>query len=594
VLDAADVLVHRHPVLCARAHHRGVERGIAVAHEVPRRIHEGVHRVGLAPRRLAAGRAGHVQEGRVLVQRVARAVGDEVFGQHHRQITLGHRHGAVFIAVDDGNRRAPVTLAADAPVAQPPGGLLAAQTLVLERLGDGIDGELVLEPAQVVGVDGDGARLVGVPVLPAVVAEVLAVHRDDLQDVQVVFLGEGEVAFVVGGHAHHRAVAVAHQHVVAYPQRHRLVGERVKDGEAGRHALLFLRGNLGLGRAAGLALGNEGGDLGVGLRGMRGQRMLGRDGAEGHAHDGVGARGEHMHPAAAHELPVGAADVVGEGEAHAFAPADPVLLHQLHALGPAGQMVLHVVEQFGGVLRDVQVVARDLALLDRRTRAPAAPVDHLLVGKHRLVDRVPVDDLRATLGDARVQHLQEQPLVPLVVLGRTGGDLAAPVDGQPHRLHLALHVGDVVVGPLRRRHLVLHRRVLGRQAERIPAHGHQHVHALHAQVAREHVVDGVVAHMPHVQLAAGVRQHRAGVELLAARILRHTVGIARVPGGLRGTLDLVGAEVWGHGAASGGRPRERPRERPRKGTPIIGRHPVLSGAANAGRISAATPPRRAR
>jgi hypothetical protein len=265
---------------------------------------------------------------------------------------------------------------------------------------------------------------------------------------------------------------------------------------------------------------------------MRGQRMLGRHGAEGHAHDGVGARREDVHAAVADQRAVGAADVVREGEAHALALADPVLLHQAHALGPAGQVVgssgsFTPAQQLVGVLRDLQVVARDLALLDGAPLRQPRPSIDLLVGQHGLVDRVPVDDLGAALGDAGFQHLQEQPLVPLVVLGVAGGDLAAPVDRQAHGLHLALHVGDVVVGPLGRRHLVLHRRVLGRQAEGVPAHRHQHVHALHAQLARQHVVDGVVAHMAHVQLAAGVGQHRAGVELRLAGILGDAVGVAR-------------------------------------------------------------------
>ena len=82
---------------------------------------------------------------------------------------------------------------------------------------------------------------------------------------------------------------------------------------------------------------------------------------------------------------------------------------------------------------------------------------------------------------------------------------------------------------LRRRHAVLHRRVLGRQAERVPAHRHQHVHAGHAQLARQHVVDGVVAHMAHVQPAARVRQHRAGVELRPARVLGDAVDVGRGP-----------------------------------------------------------------
>ena len=41
---------------------------------------------------------------------------------------------------------------------------------------------------------------------------------------------------------------------------------------------------------------------GLPARGMRGERVLGRDGAEGHAHDRVGARREDPHPAVADQL----------------------------------------------------------------------------------------------------------------------------------------------------------------------------------------------------------------------------------------------------------------------------------------------------
>ena len=285
---------------------------------------------------------------------------------------------------------------------------------------------------------------------------------------------------------------------------------------------------------------------------MRRQRMLGRHRAEGDAHDGVGARGEHVHAPAADQLAVEIADAVGEGEAHALALADPVFLHQLDPLRPARQLVLHVVEQFLGVIGDLEVITRDLALFHFGAGAPTLAVDDLLVGQHGLVHRIPVDDLGLAVGDALLQHLQEQPLVPLVIRGVAGGDFARPVDRQPHRLHLLLHVGDVVVGPLGGRHLVLQRRVFRRQAERVPSHRHEHVVAVHAQVAREHVVDGVVAHVAHVQLAAGVGQHRARIELLLARVLGHPVGVARVPGCLRGTLDLGRVVFLLHIGVAGG------------------------------------------
>ncbi len=417
---------------------------------------------------------------------------------------------------------------------------------MLERMGHGVDGRKVVEAAVVVGIDRDGAVDLGIPLLPVVVGEMLAVDVDDLEQIDAVLLGEGEIALVVRGHAHHRAVAVVDQHVVADPERDRLVAERVLDVEAGEQALLLLRRKLGFSRAAGLAFFEEGGHLGPRRRRVQRQCMLGRNGAERHAHDGVGPGREDVEAAVADQLAVGAVDPVREGEAHAFALADPVLLHRLDALGPARQSGANAIEQLFGVARDLQVVAGNLALLDDGARAPAAAFHDLLVGEHRLVDRIPVHGLRPALGDAGVEHLQEQPLVPLVVARIAGRDLAAPVDGQAHRLHLRLHGGDVLARPFRRRHAVLHRRVLGRQAEGVPAHRHQHIHAGHPQVAGQHVVDGVVAHMTHVQAPAGVRQHRAGVELRLGGVFADAIDIRGRPGRPGTLLDRARIEFGCH------------------------------------------------
>ena len=69
---------------------------------------------------------------------------------------------------------------------------------------------------------------------------------------------------------------------------------------------------------------------------------------------------------------------------------------------------------------------------------------------------------------------------------------------RPMRLELAAHGGDVVVGPGAGMDLLVHRRVLGRQAEGVPAHRVQHVEAARPLVARDHVAHRVVAHVAHV------------------------------------------------------------------------------------------------
>src|SRR5581483_2568778 len=97
------------------------------ARVVPRRIDEGVHRVGLAPRGPAALRAFAIDEVGALVERVAGPVGHAVFGEHDRQLIVRHRDVAAHVAVNNGNGAAPVALARDAPVAQPPLYLLVAE-----------------------------------------------------------------------------------------------------------------------------------------------------------------------------------------------------------------------------------------------------------------------------------------------------------------------------------------------------------------------------------------------------------------------------------------------------------------------------------
>jgi len=73
-------------------------------------------------------------------------------------------------------------------------------------------------------------------------------------------------------HGHDGAFAIRHEHVVADPHLDLFPRDRVQHEEAGRHALLFHRGEVGLLHAAALAFVDEGREFGIPLRGLGRER----------------------------------------------------------------------------------------------------------------------------------------------------------------------------------------------------------------------------------------------------------------------------------------------------------------------------------
>ena len=274
--------------------------------------------------------------------------------------------------------------------------------------------------------------------------------------------------------------------------------------------------------------------------------MFGRHGDVGCSHQGVWPRGVNLE----HAFGADAGHVVGEAHVATEALADPVLLHQPDLLRPAVKPI-EIGEQLVGVSGDLHVVHRDFALFDQRPRTPAAAVNHLLVGEHGLVLRIPIDRAETLVDQAFFVEPGEQPLLPAIIVRLASRQLAIPVDGETEPFELALHVLDVGVGPLRWRHLVLDRRVLGRHAEGVPAHRLHHIEALHRVEARQHIADRVVAHMPHVQLARRVGKHRKTVVFWPAFILDGASGTGGVPVLLRGEFNLLRLVFFLHGGIYG-------------------------------------------
>ena len=111
-----------------------------------------------------------------------------------------------------------------------------------------------------------------------------------------------------------------------------------------------------------------------------GERMIRRQRHEFRAEQRVRPRGEDFELALAVRR---GRRIEREADQQAFRAADPVLLHQPHFFRPAVERVERV-EQVAAKFGDREEPLRQLALLDQRAGAPAAAVDHLLVGQHGL------------------------------------------------------------------------------------------------------------------------------------------------------------------------------------------------------------------
>ena len=334
-------------------------------------------------------------------------------------------------------------------------------------------------------------------------------RADDGRRAEPVDVDEIEVALIVRRAAENRARAVIHQDEIGDIDRQAPVGiEGMKDAQAGVVALLLRRLDRRDRRADLPAFLDEGGELRVVAGGGGGERMIGRDRHEFRAEQRVGTRRvdfEFVDARFAGERPQ-RRRVDDEADHQAFRAPDPVALHQAHLFRPAVEAV-EARQQIVGIVRDLEEPLRQFALLDDRARAPAAAVDHLLVGEHGLVDRVPVDLRLPARDEAGAEEVEKQLLLMLVVARVASRDFARPVERQPHRLQLRAHRFDVGVGPFRRMGVVLHRGVFRRHAERVPPHRMQDVVAARAPESGDDVAHRIVAHMAHMDAPRRIGKH---------------------------------------------------------------------------------------
>ena len=156
VFGAADIQIHRHPVtLQLRIHQAARIVGIDEAQVVPARARPLRHGVGLAARRPSAGRIGRVQPVRGLGQRpLRRTAGPEVLQVRERQRQFGFRKGTRnAVHEHDRKRFAPVTLAAEQPVAQTVGDPRPTPAAPIKPVHRGLFGLLHAHAVQELAVD---------------------------------------------------------------------------------------------------------------------------------------------------------------------------------------------------------------------------------------------------------------------------------------------------------------------------------------------------------------------------------------------------------------------------------------------------------
>ena len=165
----------------------------------------------------------------------------DLLGQHHRQLIVRHRNQPIALAVDHGNRRAPIALAAHAPILQAirdrrfakaaADGDVLESSLRFCAAQPSNSPELTSTPSSVVnGSSGSSASGSAGAMTRRIGNRIL--------------LRELEVALVMPWHAHDGARAVVHQDIIRNPDRHPLAVVRIDGEMPGRHAVLLDRADV--------------------------------------------------------------------------------------------------------------------------------------------------------------------------------------------------------------------------------------------------------------------------------------------------------------------------------------------------------------
>ncbi|CCY20904.1 uncharacterized protein BN782_00673 [Eubacterium sp. CAG:786] len=506
VLHAAVVPVNGHPVFERFLGGKLlVVVRVAVTQEVPAGTSPLGHCISLALCGATAARAGGVDEALQRGKRAFTGVCGHVavnFRQLQREFALGERYPAALLAVDNGDRLAPVSLTGEYPVAQLVVHLFATLAVCGEPLLYlhlcFLDGK----PVQELGIHHNAGGAVGERFLLDVLA---ALYYLDYR--QVKYLCELPVAGVVRGYCHDGAGAVGHQNIVGNEDRYFLAVNGIYRADALQlYAGLVLvhlgAVEVGLARCGCLVFADSVHILQL-VSPLLNDGVLRGDYHISRAEQRVGACGVYRQ----HVAGCGGEIHLGAGGA-----AYPVLLSGLYLLE-----VINAVQVVDEPLSVLGYLEHPLALhlVDYLAAAALADaVNDFLVSQYDLAGGAPVHIHFLLVCKAGLEQLEEYPLRPLEVIGVGGVYLPVPVKGKTQGLKLCLEARNVVLCYDSGVYLVLDGEVLSGQTECVPAHREQHIVALQPALSGYDIHSGVGAGVSDVEsLTGGVGELYQRVEL---------------------------------------------------------------------------------
>ena len=213
VFNTTNVDIHRQPVVSRFGiQHTFFVLRASVARIVPGGLHKGVESVGFT-------QCWHTVNGsfrplRICFNRAGNAVHYHIFRQDHRQLVVRGRHYGTVFQRHHRNRRAPVTLTGNTPVAQAVVHFTLANAHRSQFIGDGVEGRFMVKTVELARVEQHAFFSQGL--LRKIWLRAVSC-QDNRFDIQAVFRGKLVVALVVTRNRHNCARAVFHQYEVCCP-----------------------------------------------------------------------------------------------------------------------------------------------------------------------------------------------------------------------------------------------------------------------------------------------------------------------------------------------------------------------------------------